>query len=86
MYYLELGAWDGTHIQYALFSLLKRNEDDQTCATSTPMAEQNFGDFTLYFLAFNHSGRELTDEEKKSSMFAREGAYHPTYLQLNQIH
>jgi lactoylglutathione lyase len=30
-------------------------------------------DFTLYFLAFNHDGKELTPEEKAASRFSREG-------------
>jgi len=47
------------------------------------VAEQNFDDFTLYFLAFNHSGSNLTDEEKKDSRFAREGACHFTFLMLD---
>jgi len=42
-----------------------------------PVAEQIFDDFTLYFLAFNDSGRDLTDEEKQDSRFAREGACNP---------
>jgi len=41
-----------------------------TCDT-----ERKFSDFTLYFLAFNHEGRELTEEEKAPSRFAREGSY-----------
>jgi len=50
----------------------KRNQDDWICFT-TPV-EQNFGDFTLYFLAFDRSGVELTDKEKKETCLAREGA------------
>jgi lactoylglutathione lyase len=30
-------------------------------------------DFTLYFLAFNHDGKELTPEEKGASILSREG-------------
>jgi len=37
------------------------------------IAERKFSDFTLYFLAFNHDGKELTKEEKEASRFAREG-------------
>jgi len=36
-------------------------------------SEQTFNDFTLYFLAFNHEGPDLTAEEKKASRFSREG-------------
>ncbi|KAF9526551.1 Glyoxalase/Bleomycin resistance protein/Dihydroxybiphenyl dioxygenase [Crepidotus variabilis] len=36
-------------------------------------------DFTLYFLAFNHEGRELTNEEKEKSRFAREGVLELTH-------
>jgi len=38
--------------------------------------EMEFSDYTLYFLAFNHSGRELTDEEKNKTHFSREGMIH----------
>jgi hypothetical protein len=31
------------------------------------------GDFTLYFLAYDHSGKTLTAEEKVRSRFGREG-------------
>ena len=34
---------------------------------------KTFSDFTLYFLAFNHDGKELTPEEKAASRFSREG-------------
>ena len=37
-------------------------------------AEKKFNDFTLYFLAFNHEGRDLTKEEKEASRFSREGS------------
>jgi hypothetical protein len=42
------------------------------CALSL---ERKFDDFTLYFLAFNHDGKELTSEEKTASRFSREGLY-----------
>lgn len=35
--------------------------------------EKKFNDFTLYFLAFNHEGKELTSEEKQATLFSREG-------------
>lgn len=35
--------------------------------------EKKFDDFTLYFLAFNHDGKELSPEEKVISRFSREG-------------
>ncbi|PPQ73674.1 hypothetical protein CVT24_007335 [Panaeolus cyanescens] len=37
------------------------------------LSEAKFSDFTLYFLAFNHSGKDLTAEEKEASRFSREG-------------
>jgi len=49
---------------------------------------REFSDFTLYFLAFNHDGRDLTDEEKEKSRFAREGLlplYSFTYSNLHLI-
>jgi len=42
---------------------------------SVTPAEKDFSDFTLYFLAFNHSGSELTAEEKEKTLFAREGTF-----------
>jgi hypothetical protein len=41
-----------------------------TCDT-----ERKFNDFTLYFLAFNHEGKDLTKEEKEASRFSREGSF-----------
>ena len=38
------------------------------------MAELDFSDFTLYFLAFDHSGGKATDAEKKANRHNREGA------------
>ncbi|KAF5346712.1 hypothetical protein D9756_010426 [Leucocoprinus leucothites] len=38
-----------------------------------------FSDFTLYFLAFNHEGQELTDELKRSTRFGREGILELTH-------
>ena len=37
--------------------------------------EMDFADFTLYFLAFNHSGNDLTTEEKDLARFSREGQH-----------
>ncbi|EKM78105.1 hypothetical protein AGABI1DRAFT_76501 [Agaricus bisporus var. burnettii JB137-S8] len=37
------------------------------------------GDFTLYFLAYNHEGPELSLDEKKRSRFAREGILELTH-------
>ncbi|XP_006459095.1 hypothetical protein AGABI2DRAFT_201037 [Agaricus bisporus var. bisporus H97] len=37
------------------------------------------GDFTLYFLAYNHEGAELSLDEKKRSRFAREGILELTH-------
>ena len=34
-----------------------------------------YDDFTIYFVAFNHSDKELTPEEKKDSALSREGLY-----------
>jgi len=42
---------------------------------SVTLAEKDFSDFTLYFLAFNHSGSELTAEEKEKTLFARAGTF-----------
>ena len=36
--------------------------------------EKRFEDFTLYFLAFNHDGLQLSEEEKKRALLTREGA------------
>jgi len=43
------------------------------------LSKHVFDDFTLYFLAFNHSGHDLTDDEKKDSRFAREGVLELTH-------
>ena len=32
-----------------------------------------YDDFTIYFVAFNNSDKELTPEEKKDSALSREG-------------
>jgi lactoylglutathione lyase len=37
------------------------------------VVEKKFSDFTLYFLAFNHDGKELTKEDKETSRYTREG-------------
>ena len=37
------------------------------------LSKHDRGDFSLYFLAFNNEGRELTQEEKTQGVFAREG-------------
>ena len=44
--------------------------------------ETRFQDFTLYFLAFNHDGKELTSEEKSASIFTREG---PFFIHLGDL-
>jgi len=43
------------------------------------ISKLEFSDFTLYFLAFNHSGRELTDDEKDKTHFSREGVLELTH-------
>ncbi|PPQ92977.1 hypothetical protein CVT25_000178 [Psilocybe cyanescens] len=43
------------------------------------LAESKFSSFTLYFLAFNHDGKELTQEEKDKSRFSREGVLELTH-------
>ena len=43
------------------------------------LSKKDFSDFTLYFLAFNHEGRDLTDKEKEDSRFAREGVLELTH-------
>ena len=47
---------------------------------------REFSDFTLYFLAFNHDGRDLTDEEKEKSRFAREGLFTLCSLTHSNLH
>jgi len=42
-------------------------------------SKKEFSDFTLYFLAFNIEGRELTAEEKEKYRFAREGVLELTH-------
>ncbi|EKM75581.1 hypothetical protein AGABI1DRAFT_116303 [Agaricus bisporus var. burnettii JB137-S8] len=37
------------------------------------------GDFTLYFLGYNHEGREMSLDEKKKARFAREGILELTH-------
>jgi len=41
-----------------------------------PDIEAEFSDFTLYFLAYNYEGKELTEELKKNTRFGREGMRH----------
>ncbi|KAF8907843.1 Glyoxalase/Bleomycin resistance protein/Dihydroxybiphenyl dioxygenase [Gymnopilus junonius] len=43
------------------------------------LSEAKFDSFTLYFLAFNLSGKELTAEEKEQSRFSREGVLELTH-------
>jgi len=43
------------------------------------LSERKFSDFTLYFLAFNHDGKELTPEEKTATRFSREGVLELTH-------
>ncbi|KAM6501515.1 Glyoxalase/Bleomycin resistance protein/Dihydroxybiphenyl dioxygenase [Amanita muscaria] len=43
------------------------------------LSKLDFADFTLYFLAFNHTGKELSDEEKKQARFSREGVLELTH-------
>ncbi|KAF8626813.1 hypothetical protein AX17_006470 [Amanita inopinata Kibby_2008] len=43
------------------------------------LSKMDFTDFTLYFLAFNHEGRELTAEEKELARFSREGVLELTH-------
>lgn len=38
-----------------------------------------FSDFTLYFLAYNHEEKELTDDLKKDARFRREGILELTH-------
>ncbi|KAF8697256.1 hypothetical protein AX14_001395 [Amanita brunnescens Koide BX004] len=42
-------------------------------------SKKEFSDFTLYFLAYNHTGRVLSAEEKVESRFAREGMLELTH-------
>ncbi|KAF9449649.1 glyoxalase I [Macrolepiota fuliginosa MF-IS2] len=41
--------------------------------------KHEFSDFTLYFLAYNHEGQELTLDEKRSTRFGREGILELTH-------
>ncbi|KAH9484838.1 Lactoylglutathione lyase [Psilocybe cubensis] len=43
------------------------------------LAEKKFETFTLYFLAFNHDGKDLTPEEKNKQRFSREGVLELTH-------
>jgi len=43
------------------------------------VSESKFDDFTLYFLAFDHSNGKLTPEEKRSGRLAREGVLELTH-------
>ncbi|KAF8345542.1 Glyoxalase/Bleomycin resistance protein/Dihydroxybiphenyl dioxygenase [Amanita rubescens] len=43
------------------------------------MFQKVYNDFTLYFLAYNHTGRTLTDEEKAETRLAREGVLELTH-------
>ncbi|GLB44986.1 putative catalyzes the conversion of hemimercaptal, formed from methylglyoxal and glutathione, to S-lactoylglutathione [Lyophyllum shimeji] len=43
------------------------------------LSEKRFETFTLYFLAFNHSGRDLSADEKEKSRFTREGVLELTH-------
>jgi hypothetical protein len=37
------------------------------------ISEKKYSDFTLYFLAFNHDGNQLSAQEKDKARFSREG-------------
>ncbi|PFH47265.1 hypothetical protein AMATHDRAFT_50431 [Amanita thiersii Skay4041] len=43
------------------------------------MSTLPFDDFTLYFLAYNHDGVELTPEQKEKARFSREGVLELTH-------
>jgi len=43
------------------------------------ISEAKFESFTLYFLAFDHSGGTLSEREKKNSRFNREGVLELTH-------
>jgi len=43
------------------------------------LSKHDLGDFSLYFLAFNNEGRELTQEEKTQGVFAREAVLELTH-------
>ncbi|KAK2460190.1 hypothetical protein APHAL10511_007781 [Amanita phalloides] len=42
-------------------------------------SKEEFNDFTLYFLAYNHTGQDLSAEEMKKGRFAREGILELTH-------
>ncbi|QRV83266.1 glyoxalase/bleomycin resistance protein/dioxygenase [Ceratobasidium sp. AG-Ba] len=43
------------------------------------ISKSEFGDFTLYFLAYDHSDGKATTEEKAQSRFTREGVLELTH-------
>ena len=43
------------------------------------VSTSEFSDFTLYFLAYDHSGGKATTEEKKEGRFSREGILELTH-------
>ncbi|KAK0225424.1 Glyoxalase/Bleomycin resistance protein/Dihydroxybiphenyl dioxygenase [Armillaria fumosa] len=43
------------------------------------LSEKDFGDFTLYFLAFDHSSGALSAKEKAETRFSREGVLELTH-------
>ncbi|KAL0956964.1 hypothetical protein HGRIS_003064 [Hohenbuehelia grisea] len=43
------------------------------------LSKKDFSDFSLYFLGYNHEGRDLSDEEKERSRFSREGVLELTH-------
>jgi len=45
----------------------------------TQLSEQNFGDFTLYFLGYSHGTGAESAEELKTTRFNREGVLELTY-------
>jgi hypothetical protein len=42
--------------------------------------EAKFDSFTVYFLAFDHSNGTFSQEDKRTSIFGREGMYYETSI------
>jgi len=63
----HLDHWNGTPFRY-------NSSIHRIISIYLTFTEKKFNDFTLYFLAFNHEGRDLTKEEKEASRFSREGS------------
>ena len=57
--------------------------NDWSIAHTKPRIELEFPEFTLYFLAFDHSGGKATEAEKKAGWQKREGVSPNFYLSID---